>query len=98
MPELRLATAALLSSPLIRPIQKPLHLIPILPGQTKEFPRRHFRRLRPKEGLKSPAQVRAIPGMEPVALRGNPVVPQHLEHVLWESPFVSSCETILNLP
>ena len=75
-----LVTTTLLPPALLHPFHEPLHLIPILPAQMKKFASGHPCRLRPHKRLKPPAKVRAIPGMQPVALCDDPVVPQHLEH------------------
>src|SRR5580704_12965296 len=62
----------------------------------KEFAGGHCGRFRPKESLKSPAQVRAIPGIQPVAFGGNPVIPQHPQHSRGRAPLVSSDWFILS--
>src|SRR5580692_5073532 len=62
----------------------------------KEFAGGHCGRFRPKESLKSPAQVRAIPGIQPVAFGGNPVIPQHRQHSRGRAPLFSSYRFILS--
>jgi hypothetical protein len=75
-----LAVPALSLPPLGRPFDEPLHLRAVLPSEEKEFAGVHARRFRSEEGLKSPAKIGAFPGIEPVALRGTPVIPEDVEH------------------
>src|ERR1700740_613034 len=66
------------------PIHKPLHVIAVLPGKTKELARRQISRFLPEKCLKAPANVRALPGLESIAASGIPVILHGLKHfALW---------------
>lgn len=66
---------------LFGPIRKLLQSLSLAPQQTEECARTFRRRFLPEECLHAPADIRASPGPQPVALRGNPIKSECAEHV-----------------
>jgi len=73
---------ALESLPFRGPVNKAFHVVAILPGKVKELARSQIGSFFSEEGLKAPANVRALPGVESVAASCIPVVLHCLEHIL----------------
>src|SRR5580658_7819447 len=76
------SNAMLDTPPFRRPVHKTHHVRSVFPGQPQKLPRIQIRPFLAKKRLKSPPQVRALPGIQPIPTRHIPVVPQGLEHRL----------------
>jgi hypothetical protein len=77
--------AALDAAALIGPVEEAFELVAILPAQLEELGGGHVGGFGAQEGFKAPAEIGAVPGIEAIALGGEPVVAEKLPH-----SFVSS--------
>lgn len=62
------------------PIGERLEAVAILPGELEEFAGVEIGGFFTEERFKAPLDVGAIPGIEPVAARGEPVELEQVEH------------------
>ena len=79
-PNVGLAFAALDAAALVRPVEEAFELVAILPAQLEELGGGHVGGFGAQEGFKAPAEIGAVPGIEAIALGGEPVVAEKLPH------------------
>ena len=75
-------TAALKPASFCGPVHKPLHVVTVFPRELKEFAGSQVGAFLAEERFKAPAHIRALPGLQPIASRGVPIVVQSLKHFL----------------
>ena len=75
-----LALAALDLAALVGPVEETFQLTAVFPAQTKEPGGRHVGSFGAQEGFKAPSEIWAVPGVEAIALGGEPVVAEKLPH------------------
>ena len=75
--------AAFLKSPAFGgPVNKALHLIAVFPHEVEELGGVQSSGFGSEKGLEPPAQVWASPGIQTITAGHNPVVTQHLPHLV----------------
>ena len=67
------------------PVEEAFHLVAVFPAEFEEFGGGHVSGFGAEVGFKAPAEIGAVPGIEAIALGGEPVVAEKLPH-----SFVSS--------
>jgi hypothetical protein len=62
------------------PVEEALELVAVFPAQFEEFGGGQVGGFGAEEGFKAPAEIGAVPGIEAIALGGEPVVAEELPH------------------
>src|SRR6201999_4141234 len=62
------------------PVEEAFHLVAIFPAEFEEFGGGHIGGFGAEEGFEAPAKIGAVPGIEAIALGGEPVVAEKLPH------------------
>jgi hypothetical protein len=75
------------------PVEEALHLVAVFPAEFEEFGGGHAGGFGPEESFKAPAEIGAVPGIEAIALGGEPVVAEELPHSLLCSGIIARSET-----
>ena len=70
------------AAPFRGPIDKPLHVFAVFPGEMEEFARGQVGRFFTQKRLKPPAQVRTLPRFPSITSGGVPVGTERLKHFL----------------
>ena len=65
------------------PVEEAFHLVAIFPAEFEEFGGGHIGGFGAEEGFEAPAKIGAVPGIEAIALGGEPVVAEKLPHSIW---------------
>ena len=79
----RLAFTALDFAALVGPVKEAFELVAVFPAKREEFGGCEVGGFGAEEGFKAPAEIGAVPGIEAVALGGEPVVAEKLPHSDW---------------
>jgi hypothetical protein len=79
-PHSKLVLAALNAAALVGPVEEAFELVAVFPAQLEELGGGHVGGFRAEEGFKAPAEIGAVPGIEAIALGGEPVVAEELPH------------------
>lgn len=82
----------LAAAPFRGPVDKPLHVFAVLPGETEKLACGQVGRFFSKKRLKTPTHVRTLPRPQAITSSGVPVVAQRLKH------FLALCESALADP
>ena len=70
------------AAPFRGPVDKPLQVFAVFPGEMEKLARRQVGRFLSKKRLKPPAYVRTLPRLQAITARGVPIVAQRLKHSL----------------
>jgi len=62
------------------PVHEVLQFRAVFPGQAEKFSRRQLLRFAAQKSFKAPAQIRALPWIQTISTRNNPVVTQRVPH------------------
>ena len=86
-----------------RPVHKILQTVAVLPGELEELHSRHVVGFFAQKRFEPPAQIRAVPGLEPVASCNDPVVVQRSKHglalsLLLKLPFIALAQRYARAP